>query len=237
MSDTWLWNLNTSVCSHPVVKYSLTKREKVSSFSVERGWFNHEWTWQQNRDSVWCFGGRWVLLEGTGSFWSFGVCQVPLPAPCTFVVRWLSPSDCFWQGVRTQSKWRAFSMIRCQLSLITPCLISLFCTLLISSSPCSYDSPPPPTPLPQNLFFPPPARSPRFALSFPSLSVRTCDWGHTGGVLMRPYQSLQTQIISATCVLQCFPWSVLKVLRAPQLVTEDLLLHFEEEMNAALVPF
>lgn len=46
----------------------------------------------------------------------------------------------------------------------------------------SLSAPPPPSAVP--LFFPPlpPASSPRFALSFPILSVRPCDWGHAGGV-------------------------------------------------------
>lgn len=112
---------------------------------------------------MWCFGGRCVLLEGTGSYWSFGVRQVPLPGPCTFVVRWLNSSDWFWQGVRTQSKWRAFSMISCQLSLITPCLISLLCTLLISSS-LLVRLPPP---SPRTFFFPVPLLA-HPVLPFPS---------------------------------------------------------------------
>lgn len=90
---------------------------------------------------MWCFGGRRVLLEGAQPLWSLGVRQVFLPAQCTFVARWLRSSDWVWQGVRAGSKWRAFSMISCQPSLITlslylslVCSLNLFLSLLIQLS-------------------------------------------------------------------------------------------------------
>lgn len=210
-----------------------TKGKKNTSTETSYiGQFNYEWHWQLNRESVWWFGGRGLLLEGEQPLWSLGARQVFLPAQCTFVARWLSSSDRLWQGVRAGSKWRAFSMISCQPSLITPslylslvCPHNLFLSLLIQLS--LYP--------PENFFFLLTHPISPFPSPFLLCSRLTWDegWGFDEGL-----SKLTTQIMSTTCVLQCFPWSFLEVLRAPQLVTEEIYcFQFEEEMNAALVPF
>lgn len=155
-------------------KKAWTKGEKNTSTETSYiGQFNYEWHWPLNRESVWWFGGRGLLLEEEQPLWSLGERQVFLPAQCTFVARWLSSSDWLWQGVRAGSKWRAFSMISCQPSLITPCLYlslvcphNLFLSLLIQFS--LYP--------PENFFS---AHTPHFPLSLAVPSVFTFDlrWG------------------------------------------------------------
>lgn len=148
---------------------------------------SHEWEWEFNGDTVWCSAGRRVLWEGTESLWSLGVRQVFLPVQCIFVVRWLSSSDWFWQGVRPGSKSRAFSMISCQPSFITHSLYlslarcpNLFLSLLIQL---------PLYPLKTCFFL---LAHPISPFHSPFLLCALLTWDEKGGVLMRAYQSSQT---------------------------------------------
>lgn len=160
--------------------------KKKHRHTVSKAGVNCDWDWQLNRDAVWRFRGRRVLLEGPLPLWSFGVRQVSLPALCTFVARWLRSSDWVWQGVRAGSKWRAFSMISCQLSLITlslylslVCSHNLFLSLLIELS------------LHPRFFSP---THPTLPLSFPTSSVFTLDMRRGEGFWWGPIKAYKPRL-------------------------------------------